>query len=265
MARYQQGIGTPDTLQDQLSTILNSLGGRQRGIGTPTSLGGRLGTWQDPQGQVVRGTLPRFTAGVSRNYGSAGNYVNTTPSRWKPEDWSTMHKINRAVGQATGFGAQSAQLHGRRSGATRTMASDADSGIEKAKQLLSSTYSGEPSDFVSAYQRGVEINRAVSSGFDVPTGQGLAVPPAPLQAKNMGLKMPPVPGTEKDIFTEMIRQTPELSESPSGAQFKNNLEDTNPFPANPLAPEDVLNPSVMLQSRSTKSQSRRQTNRRGSI
>jgi len=89
MARYQQGIGVPETLGVQ-----------------PTY-------WKEPTYTFPKTDTPRFNAGVSRKYGSTGRYVDTIPSRYKAAEFSTLNRLNRKIGRVTGFGAGNANLSGR--------------------------------------------------------------------------------------------------------------------------------------------------------
>jgi len=65
MARYQQGIGIPETL------------------------GPKLGVWKEPTAPAFKPfAMPNLTAGTSRNYGDAPQYVDTWKSRWEPKEGS---------------------------------------------------------------------------------------------------------------------------------------------------------------------------------
>ena len=65
MARYQQGIGIPETL------------------------GPKLGVWKEPTAPAFKPfAMPNLTAGTSRKYGDAPEYVDTWKSRWEPKEGS---------------------------------------------------------------------------------------------------------------------------------------------------------------------------------
>jgi hypothetical protein len=67
MARYQQGIGMPETL------------------------GPKLGVWKEPTAPAFKPfSMPNITAGTNRNYGDAPQYVDTWKSRWEPKQGSLM-------------------------------------------------------------------------------------------------------------------------------------------------------------------------------
>ena len=55
----------------------------QQGIGTPETLGVQPTVWKEPQMFKPKAlSFPTITAGTSRDYGNPGKYVDTMPSRW---------------------------------------------------------------------------------------------------------------------------------------------------------------------------------------
>lgn len=55
----------------------------QQGIGTPETLGVQPTLWKEPQMFKPKAlSFPTINAGTSRDYGSPGGYVDTMPSRW---------------------------------------------------------------------------------------------------------------------------------------------------------------------------------------
>ena len=55
----------------------------QQGIGTPETLGVQPTMWKEPQMFTPKGfSMPSINAGTSRNYGSTPKYVDTLGSRW---------------------------------------------------------------------------------------------------------------------------------------------------------------------------------------
>lgn len=63
----------------------------QQGIGTPETLGVQPTLWQEPKMFTPKAlSFPTLNAGTSRNYGDAGKYVDTMPSRWGSPSGLTM-------------------------------------------------------------------------------------------------------------------------------------------------------------------------------
>lgn len=55
----------------------------QQGIGTPETLGVQPTVWKEPQMFKPKAlSFPTITAGTSRDYGNPGKYVDTMKSRW---------------------------------------------------------------------------------------------------------------------------------------------------------------------------------------
>ena len=56
----------------------------QQGIGTPETLGVQPTTWKEPETPTLfRTTFTSPNAGISRNYGTTPDYVDTWKSRWE--------------------------------------------------------------------------------------------------------------------------------------------------------------------------------------
>ena len=75
----------------------------QQGIGTPDTLGVQPTTWEEPKApELKRMSWDAPNAGVSRNYGSTPDYVDTWKSRWEvPEPGKFFDTLNK-VGQTAG-------------------------------------------------------------------------------------------------------------------------------------------------------------------
>jgi hypothetical protein len=146
MARYQQGIGVPETLGVQ-----------------PTY-------WKEPTYNFPKTDTPRFNAGVSRKYGSTGRYVDTMPSRYKAAEFSTLNRLNRKIGRVTGFGAGNANLSGR-----NPFRGDTGDGTDPTD------YGSPPTGFPSPTGEGFPVppppatRRATSLGLDAPPVAGTEV------------------------------------------------------------------------------------------
>lgn len=163
--------------------------------------------YKEPEAPPIqRWDLPRVNAGVSRNYGSTSKYVDTLPHRWEPGKWEALNTFSRRLRGDTSTGVSNAMA---RSATSRRLASP----LPQTTNVPSGPSTPPP------------------GSFPAPSGQGLAVPPAPSvrRAPSPLPGMPPVdsPGAK---FMEKVRNAPAEPFVSPRDPFLSQKTDINPLP-----------------------------------
>lgn len=96
----------------------------QQGIGTPETLGVQPTVWKEPQMFKPKAlSFPTINAGTSRDYGNPGAVVDTMPSRWG----STSGQLSARSARLGAQGFQQIIGRGRGRGTGETFTSDSGS------------------------------------------------------------------------------------------------------------------------------------------